>query len=164
MNVPLPYRWTGDSFEPLRPKQADAVFVIGQVYTLEEVHSRSGKTHNHYFACLHDAWLNLPENMAEDFVNEEHFRKWALIRCGFCDSRTYVAPNKADAVRVAALVKPLDSHAVVMVRDCVLTVLTARSQSVKAMGAKEFQASKTAVLDYVAGLVGAKSDQLGRAA
>jgi hypothetical protein len=160
--APLSYRWSGDSFEilPRHQKAADAEFVIGQVYTLEEVKGRSQVSHNHYFAAIQSGWMNLPEQVAERFPTTEHLRKWCLIRSGYHDQRSIVAASKAEARRVAAFIKPIDEFAVVVVSECTVTVYTAKSQSKKAMGAADFQASKQAVLDLIAEMIGVETKQL----
>ena len=154
--TPLAYRWSGTGFEilPRHQKAADAEFVIGQVYTLEEVKGRSQASHNHFFASVSNGWLNLPEQMAERFPTSEHLRKWCLIRSGHHDQRSIVAASKAEAQRVAAFIKPMDEFAIVVISECTVTVYTAKSQSRKAMGGKVFQESKQAVLDLIDGMLG----------
>jgi len=154
MSAPLQFRWDGESLIPLRPRQADRAYTVGQVYTLEEIKPRSLVTHRHYFATLHELWQNLPEEQADRFPSEEHFRKHCLIMTGYRDERSLVASSKAEAQRIAAFIKPADDTSIVTIRDAVVRVWTAKSQSVKAMGAKEFQQSKQDVLDYAATLVG----------
>ena len=66
----------------------------------------------------------------------------------------FVASSKAEATRLAAFLRPIDDYAVVSVDHCVVTVWTAQSQSMKAMGKEAFQESKTKVLDYVGSLLG----------
>lgn len=90
---PLPFIWTGTSFEPTNrhwARKCDERFVVGQSYTLDEIHVRSSATHAHYFAQLHDIWQSLPENLSEQFPNEEALRKYALIRTGFCTMTQHV--------------------------------------------------------------------------
>ena len=140
--------------------RCNAEFVVGQLYRLDEIHDRSANSHRHFFAELHEAWKNLPEREAERFQTSEHLRKYALIRCGYADHRQIVCASKAEAQRVAAFIKPMDEYAVVTVSEAVVTVYTAQSQSMKAMGRKAFQESKTAVLDYVAALIGVSRDEL----
>jgi hypothetical protein len=111
---------------------------------------RTERNHNHYFACIGEAFNNLPEHYAQEFPTEEHLRKWCLIRCGYHDSRSIVAASKAEAVRLAAFVKPMDDFAVVVVDGATVTAYTAKSQSLKAMGNTEFKASKQDVLDMLA--------------
>lgn len=162
--APIMFRWDGEAMVPRHPRLADKAFVIGQEYPLVEHHGRSEASHRHYFACIHDAWQNLPADAAERFATSEHLRKWALIKAGYRDERTIVLPTKADAQRVAAFMKPDADCSVVVARECVVVCWTAKSQSVRAMGKADFQASKDAVLQVVAELIGAQPDQLGRAA
>jgi hypothetical protein len=61
--------------------------------------------------------------------------------------------SHAEALRVAAFLRPIDEYAVVNVSASTVVMLTARSQSARAMDRKTFEASKTAVLDYIASLV-----------
>jgi hypothetical protein len=158
------FSWEGDLFRPLKrfQKACDAEFVIGEVYTLEEVKGRSQVSHNHYFAALNNGWMNLPETVAERFPTSEHLRKWCLIKAGFHDQRSIVAASKAEAQRVAAFIKPIDEFAIVVVSECTVTVYTAKSQSKKAMGAADFQKSKSAVLDLIDDLLGLSSGETER--
>jgi hypothetical protein len=162
-SLPLLCRWTGNSFEPVRKSDkasADRDFVIGETYRLAEIEDRSSKSHAHYFASLTDAWRSLPDDQAERFPTMDHMRKFALIKTGFADSRQFVASSKAEAVRLAAFLRPVDEYAVVSVEQCVVMIWTAQSQSTRAMGKQKFQESKTAVLEYVAGLLGCTTDEL----
>lgn len=156
MTAPIPFRWEGDNFAPMPgfAKLCDREFVVGQVYRMVEEQERSARSHAHYFACVSEAWDNLPERLAPDFPTADHLRRYALIRAGYADSRTLVASSKAEAVRLAAFVKPMDTYAVVVVTDATVTVWTAKSQSMKAMGKATFQASKDAVLTILADLIG----------
>lgn len=170
MSASIPFRWEGDSFVPATgfARRCDELFVVGQVYRLAEQEDRSAASHRHYFACINTAWENLPEAAAGQFPSPEHLRKFALIKAGYADSRTLVASSKAEAVRLAAFVRPLDTFAVVAVSEATVTVWTARSQSAKAMGKRDFQESKDRVLDIIAGLIGTDpatlSAQAGQAA
>ena len=149
-------RWDGEALYPLRrfAKLADQVFVIGEDYEMAEAQDRTRKTHNHYFAAVHNAWVNLPEAVCDRFPTEEHLRKWALIKAGYRDERSIVCASKAEAVRVKGFVRPMDDYAVVLSSEAVVTVYTAKSQSMRAMGKHDFQASKQAVLDVLSGLIG----------
>ena len=120
----------------------------------------SAASHSHYFASLTEAWRNLPEDMAERFPTVEALRKWALIKAGFRDERSVVCSNKTEAQRIATFIRHLDDMTVVVVTEATLTVMTAKSQSMRAMGRVEFQRSKEAVLDVVAQMIGVKRDAL----
>jgi len=163
MGQPVQFRWTNGTMVPRHQGIADKQYAEGGDYVLIEWEHRSSATHNHYFASLHDAWANLGEDAAERFPTPEHLRKWALIRAGYRDERSIVCASKAEAQRVAGFVRPLDGYAVVTVREALVTIYTAQSQSMKAMGRKVFQESKQAVLDIVAGMIGVAPDQLGKA-
>jgi hypothetical protein len=162
---PIACAWDGEAFVPLPrfAKLADKHYVIGETYPMVQHEARSRVSHNHYFASLSEAWDNLPEDIADRYPSVDHLRKYALVRCGYADERSIVCASKSEAQRVAAFVKPMDEFAVVVVSEAVVKVYTAQSQSMKAMGAKVFQESKTKVLDFVAGLVGVTPAELGNA-
>lgn len=161
---PIVYEWDGDAMKPLGrfKRTCDKEFVVGQLYPLVIAEARSANSHRHYFASLHEAWLNLPEDMAERFPTDEHLRKYALVKAGYADERSIVCGSKAEAQRIAAFVKPMDSFALIVVREATVKVFTPQSQSTKAMGAKIFQASKEAVLAIVAELVGVTPQAIER--
>lgn len=162
--TPIIYTWNGEAMEPL-PRfhnLVNAEFVVGERYRLSEDNERSRATHNHFFAAVQDAWETLPEHMAERFATSKHLRKWALIKCGYRDERSIVCASKAEAQRLAAFIKPMDEFAVVVVTEAMVTVCTAKSQSRKAMGGKDFQDSKQAVLDYLDGLIGTERGALAK--
>lgn len=149
------FEWSGEAMVPL-PRfhnRANAEFVVHERYKMEVSEDRSQASHNHYFVTLHEAWLNLPEAVAERFPTDEHLRKHALIKAGYHDSRSFVASSKAEAVRLAAFLKPMDEYAIILVHEATVTVYTAKSQRKAAMGAKDFQASKQAVLDVIAAMI-----------
>lgn len=163
---PIIFQWDGDAMRPIRSftRLANEQFVVGQEYRLVQEAGRSKRSHDHYFACVEDAWQNLPERWDGRFPTADHLRKFALIRAGYRDERSIVASNKAEAQRVAAFVKPMDEFAVVVVTEAVVTVYTAKSQSRKAMGGPVFQKSKQDTLDVLAEMVGVKATDFGRAA
>lgn len=160
---PLAFRWDGEHMVPLNPRAADRQYVVGERYHLEHREERSSQSHAHYFAALNEAWQSLPDELAEQFPTEAHLRKFALIRSGFRDERSVIASSKAEALRLAAFVKPMDEYAVVSVSGAAVVVLTAKSQSMRSMGKAEFNRSKDAVLDFVAGLIGSTRDEITRA-
>lgn len=169
--APVTFIWTGEAMSPAGSgfaRMCDKRFVIGERYRLDEISERSGASHNHYFAALNDAFLNLPEDLSERFQTSESLRKFALIKCGYADQRQIVCASKAEAQRVAAFIKPMDEYAIVTASEAVVTVYTAKSQSMRAMGKAEFEKSKGNVLDYVASLIGTTPGTLaqnaGRAA
>ena len=140
-----------------------AEFGEGEVVTLERREARSQASHSHFFAAVHEAWANLPENMAQRWATPDHLRKWALIRAGYADERSIVCASKAEAQRIAAFVAPMDEYAIVVPREAVVTVYTAKSQSYRAMGKEAFAGSKDAVLSVLAGLLDVAPASLAKA-
>jgi hypothetical protein len=159
---PEPFEWDGEVMRPLRPRRADAFYTVGQRYILEPVAQRSDPSHRHEFAWLREAWMSLPEHLADlpHCASPEHLRKWALIRAGYSDSHTIVCASKAEAIRVAAFIRPIDEFAVVVTQGATVTRYTAKSQSKRAMGAKDFQESKTAIMEMIARMLGVEPGQL----
>ena len=143
--------------EPLRPALADRHFVVDEDYLLVEHHERSQATHNHEFASITDLWKSLPERFSHEpwAQSAEHLRKFALIRTGFCNTQTYACGSRAEAERWAQNLRPLDEYSIVTVEGTTVHRFTAQSQSRRAMGAKRFQESKTAILEYLEDLIGA---------
>ena len=156
---PIIFDWTGTAMVPRRPfmRDADARFVIGEGYMLEPVELRSAASHRHYFAVVNDAWASLPNELLVRFPSPDHLRKWALIKAGFCDMRHITCASKAEALRVGEFVRPCDSYALVTVKDAVVTIYTAHSQSNRSMDKKTFAASKEAVLRVVGDLLERKA-------
>lgn len=167
MTAPIRLRYEGNGdFRVLSnywASRADKDFVVGEVYQMVEQQDRSVNSHNHFFACIGEAWKTLPDEQLESYPTSEHLRKKALVWKGWRDERSIVCASKAEAERVAAFIKPMDDFAVVTVRDAVVRVWTAKSQSKKAMGAKEFQQSKRDVLDFVDDLLGVERGETERA-
>jgi hypothetical protein len=159
---PLLCAWDGESFVPFQSRLADKHFTVGESYPLIVHEPRSHASHNHFFALVAEAHQNLPEDLAERLPTPEHLRKYALIRAGYRDERSISCASKAEALRVAAFVKPMDEFAVVAVVESVVTVYTAKSQSLRSMGARVFAESKEAVLNVLAGLIGVDPTTLSR--
>ena len=162
MSAPLYWSWDGESMKPL-PRFAERArkqFTVGEKYRLVEEHERSQISHNHFFACLQEAWTQLPEEYAQRFPSVEALRKWSLVRAGFATERSIVADTPEQATEIGAFVRPSDPYAVITVKGNVVTVYTAMSQSRKNMGHKEFTASKQAVLEIVSQMVGVDVDTL----
>lgn len=145
---------------PRNRSLADRTWVDGETYRLGVIEERSAASHSHYFAALTEAWASLPHEQAERFPTVEHLRKYALIRTGYHNSDSFVCGSKAEAVRLAAFIRPTDEFSVIDVSAATVTRYSAKSQSKRAMGAEEFQRSKTAVLDYAASLIGVERKAL----
>lgn len=167
MSAPLLCQWDGEAFRPTSPfmqRQADRQYVVGETYRLVHEEERSDASHRHEFAWLRNAWENLPPQYAEAFPTPEHLRKRALIEAGFFDEQTIDAGTNAAALRVAAFAKAQNGFAATVVRGPIVIVRTAKSQSRRAMGKEDFQRSKDAILEIVAGLIGVAPEDVRRAA
>ena len=138
-------------------------FGVGEVVALAPAELRSSPSHRHYFACVREVWVNLPEGLAERFATDEHLRKYALIKAGYRDERSIVCASKTEARNIAAFIRPIDDYAIITVTDTVVTQFTARSQSAAAMSKAEFQASKEAVLGLLAEMIGVEPAALAQA-
>jgi hypothetical protein len=153
---PVVFRWDGNVMVPLerfRPLCREQ-YMREHDYRLAPVEFRSRASHDHYFASVAEAWQQLPEYLTDRFPTEDHLRRFALCMTGYYDERSIACSSKAEARRIAAFITPMDTYAVVVVREAVVNVLTAKSQSRNAMGKKAFQDSKDKVLDYVWRLCG----------
>ena len=157
---PQRFDWTGEWMLPVYPRLADRYFAVGESYWLAEPKERSDKSHSQYFAVIYKAWENLPEALALEFPSAEDLRARALIACGYANSRQFVATTKGEAVRLAAFIRHGREYSVVTVSGFTVTEFTAMSQSFKAMGKDAFQASKTAVFEYLAAMLSVTVAQL----
>ena len=162
-DLPIYFYWDGEAMVPRVRRAADLTFVVGETYPMKVEEERSSNSHRHYFAAVNEAFHNLPESLVQDFPTPEHLRRYALIKAGICDSQTLVCASAAEARRVAAFMKPLDEFSIVTVNAGTITRYTAKSQSIRAMGKKEFQESKDKVLDVLSAMIGTTVSELERA-
>lgn len=156
----------GEAFAPRSPMQlrlARDQFGEGEVVMMTAQHERSWTSHNHQFATIADLWENLPERLAQMpyAKTAETLRKHALIESGFCDCETVVVGSNAAAERVAASLSRMATlahgYCIVVVEGAVVRCYTPQSQSARAMGGKRFQASKTAVLEWIEAKIGERA-------
>lgn len=164
MIAPVTFDWDGEAMNPQArfAKLCDRQFVVGESYRLVVQEERSRETHNHYFASLHDAWLNLPDHIAMDYPTEEHLRKKLLIRAGYANERAISCSSTIEARKIAGWMAGMSEHeySVIIVRGNTIKLFTPQSQSAKAMGKAVFQQSKQKVLDLAAALIGVAPDTL----
>lgn len=164
---PIAAKWTGAVFEPLPAWRGVCKrhYVPGEVYAMEAHEARSKASHGHEFAFVAEAWKNLSDAQVERWKNPESLRKWALVKAGYCDTKTYVCVSKAAATQLAAAVEDNSPDGVlIVVRDNVVTKYTPHSQSYKAMGRQQFQDSKQSIMDILAIELGVETEDLIRAA
>jgi hypothetical protein len=163
--LPVPYEWTGNVMRPRGPRallQCDREYKKGHTYWLAEEHGRSPESHNHQFAWLHDAWLNLPEELAAEYPNPESLRKRALIQAGFYDEQVIDAGSEGAALRVASWARAYAKDMFIMsfVLGQFVSIRVAKSQSHRAMGKAEFQASKQAIIEIISEMIGVTAAEL----
>ncbi|MDQ0505997.1 hypothetical protein [Xanthobacter agilis] len=160
---PIVFTWTGEAMSPASKrfaKDCDREFVIGEYYQLVTHEHRSDASHRHQFAWLHEAWMNLPEDIAYLYPTEDHLRKRALIEAGYYTETAVDAGTRAAALRVAAAVPALDEFAFAKVEGPIVLIRRAKSQSVRAMGAKQFYESKAAILAIIADMLSVSPEEL----
>lgn len=162
MSAPFNARFDGGFFRPLGryAEECAATFKDGQICRLEAIEGRSMKSHNHQFAWIAEAWRNLPEDLSDDFPSPEHLRKRALVQAGYYHETMLDVGSKAGALRVASDYKNRLEFAYIIVRGPIVVIREPMSQSIRAMGAKRFQESKTAIMEIVADLIGVAPEQL----
>ena len=130
--------------------------------------SRSRRTHAHQFAWLADAHANIPEQYAAEAWAQttETLRKHALIETGYCRTSEFLCATADDALTALRAVYQdairAHGYAQVSVAGQSVTIRTPLSQSNKAMDAKHFQESKSAVLDWCAAMIGVDAATLAR--
>lgn len=138
----------------------------GELVTVIIERGRSLNSHRHQFAFVREAWQNLPEHLqsAPWAETPETMRKHALIATGFHQSYTLDCGANAMAQRIKTqLVRAearAEGYAIGRVRGPILTIWTPESQSMRSMGGKRFQESKTAILDWMAAQIGVTASAL----
>jgi hypothetical protein len=164
---PVLFTWNGEAMVPSQQALGlcNGQFTVGGTYRLAPVSQRSMESHKHYFACIHEAWLNLPEMYQGRWRTDDELRYWALCQTEFCDTTTFKAASKAEALRFAAQLLTIPGFRVVeLAKGNPRMVLhkTPWSQAVDAMPGQIFQASKQAVLDILSDMIGVTSKELER--
>lgn len=152
MTTPLLCKWDGEQFIPLPyfAKRAAREFVVGETYNMAELQLRSMNSHRHFFACVNEAWNNLPDEEQERFPTPDDLRKWALTFTSHCDVKHYQAGSNQEALRVARVLRESHDYCRVEVNGRLVNYYVPHSQSLKNMGARTFQVSKDAVFDVLA--------------
>ena len=154
----LPYTWDAEAcvMKPIERLRGVArrQFAHGETYLLEVHEQRSTASHRHYFAAIAEAHSNLDGEHTNRYPTPEHLRKWALVRCGYYNERSYVCDSPKHAKRLAAFVQPMDEFAVVVVKGNIVKIYTARSQATDEMKNDEFKESKEKVLGLLASIIG----------
>lgn len=141
-------------------ERADKEYVVDEVYPFVEWHDRSQASHDQQFAYIGELWASIPERFSNEpwAQSPDHLRKFALIKCRYCDTQTYTCGSRAEAERWARNLRPLDEYSIVSVEGTTVYRFTAQSQSKRAMGAKLFQESKSAIIEFIEDLVGIRNE------
>lgn len=165
MNNPVAFRWVNGTMvcaNTFHAARASKQFVEGQTYALVIHEARSPESHSHFFAALHEGWVNLAEEYADEFATPEYLRAWCLVKAGFADKQIIVCASPEDAGRTAAIASSREKIRIVIVEGCTVTIWVPKSMSMKAMGKAEFEASKRACLEIVASMARTTVDDLER--
>lgn len=155
MMMPVAYKFDGHVMIPVNKfhsERAAKQYQPGATYVLIPNEARSPESHRFYFACLHEAWLNLAEEHAERHPTAEHLRAYALVKTGFADKTSIVCSTPEDAIRTAAIASTRDKIRIIEISGKCVSVWIPRSQSMRSMGKAEFERSKQSVLDLVASM------------
>lgn len=167
MSALIECSYDGRAFTPTtatHARRARESFGEGEIVVMSVEAERSMRSHNHQFAQIEECWRTLPESLAQMpyAKSAETLRKHALVVTGYADCETIDAGSKAAAERVSAYVGRLATQAhgycIVTVSGPVVRCFTPQSQSIRAMGSKEFQASKTKVLEWIEDLIAGRQD------
>ena len=165
--APIPMRWTGKSFacHPAHIERANRQYTVGEIYRVTNEEERSDVSHNHEFAFVNEAWKTLPDNLLDIYPSPAHLRKRALIDAGYYDEQIIDVGTNAGAERVARAIRamPGEDFSYVVFRGCLVVIRRPKSQSKRAMGKAQFQASKTAIMGVIANLLGVETQQLQQA-
>jgi hypothetical protein len=154
---PVIYVWTEDGvMKPLERFNGlcDRQYVVGVEYRLAVEEDRSMAQHRRYFACIREAWRNLPENIASSFTSPEALRKWVLIKLGYANEQAIVCDSISDTIRFKHYLDQKRDDSIVVRKGRVVVIYTAISQSVRHMDKAKFKETSDAVLDYIAGMIG----------
>jgi hypothetical protein len=140
---------------PRFDRLCSAQFVVNEEYPMMLVENRSLASHNHFFACLEEAYSNLAEEYAQEFDSSEHLRAWCLCMEGFCTQTRYELNTAADARTLRDVLKAQDKATIVKIHGPVVIVYTPESQAMygpNKMIKERFEASKAAVLARAASM------------
>ena len=163
--------WTGKALEPcgnFAAAQLRDRLGAGQIVSVDIDPDRTAKSHNHQFAFVRTAWENLPESLmgAPYAANPDTLRKHAMIATGFCHTEMIAVGSSYQAERVAASVsaiaRRMHGYALTVTEGPVVYCHTPMSQKQKEMGAEAFQASKQAILEWLARLIDVNADDLAK--
>lgn len=154
--LPVPCMFSGGHFIPLasHKRYVADTYGDGEVVTLSLVEERSPQSHRFYFSVVNKAFENLPEDLADRFRSANHLRKIALIRAGYRSEITINFDTVEDAQKAGTVLQAIDDFAIVSVYGTSVTRWEAETQETRVMGRERFEASKNAVFNVLAEMIG----------
>jgi len=158
--------WTGEAFMPLN-RDLPAIREMlrpGDRVIVEVSFPQSQKTRGLFHAMIAEIYANLPEHLANNFVDVDHFRHWLTIKAGFSVENQTICESKAEARRLAkALTRDdRDHYSIVEVKDMIVTKWTALSTSHRSMSGKTFSELVDKVLALGSDMIGVAPEELRR--
>lgn len=139
-------------------------FELDAEYPIAPVEPRSRASHDHYFAALHEGFLNLPEKFAARFPSEDHLRYWLLIKTGWCHETEVETVSEKEALNLMKSWRRRDPYAVMQRFEKKVIIRWAKSQDHRSMGKKDFQKSKNDVLELLSQIIGVQVGKLKKEA
>ena len=161
MTHAMAFEWDGEVARPLRRFEAQAAreLVIGEVYLFEPVEEAQSARDRAYHAAIREAWTNLPEHIAEEFPNPTDFRKYLLVKAGFCTTTRLPFASARAAIDALPLLRY--DGAVVQVAGAVVTVRRPMSQKLRGgMSKEERHRSYQETQDLAASMIGVSQNDL----
>jgi hypothetical protein len=173
--LPIPFRWSQIGIVdddgvvsrqfvmmplPRFLKLAGKQYAENGEYPLIPCESRDMRAHRGYMAAISEGFTNLPETIAARFPSENHLRRWLLVETGYLDEREFTCDSEANARALGFFVRTQDEYCRISIHGAKVIVRRAKSQSLAAMGAEEFKASKRAVLELLESMIGVRPGTL----
>jgi hypothetical protein len=162
---PITVVWSGTHLTPITRYHNVAANMFGEpgtVHVIELSSDRNAARHKACMAALHEAYDNLPEDIAKHFDNFDHFRADALIRTGHCDTRQV----DEKLVRGGKHIRVSHPYSQISVSPDGKWVIVKqpKSQAFNAMGEAEAKQVESDLIDYAASLIGVPVGQLRKEA
>ena len=126
-------------------------FSGGEDYALGPVEGVPSKSRAAFFATIHEAWKNLPEDDTR-FPDSEYLRKRALVAAGWATNAQYVMDSPKDARSMAMGLRRADPYAVVKCSGNVVDYWSPKSIATGQIHGDEWKGVMQRALDWVATL------------
>jgi hypothetical protein len=154
--------WDGERFVPMRrfDKLCNSTFVMGERYVIEVGMLQSASKRAMFHATLNDVFASLPDDVASQYLSVEHFRKTLTIKAGFATQQDEICTSRAEALRLAAIVRGREPYSVVEVSGNIVRIWTALSTAGHAMDGKKFSECVDAVLGLASDMAGVDAKTL----